>query len=170
MKKNILLTFIFSFIPGAGQMYQEYMKRGLSLMILAAIFLILAIITGAIIFIIPIFIIMAYSFFDTYNIRNRNEEQKLQLIDDYIWNNKELGISIKNSKITNNRKIIGYVLISVGSYILMDSVIFNLICQLDIAWLSDLCYMLSRYTPTLIASIVAIILGVKLVATKNRED
>ena len=34
MKKSMFLTFCFSFIPGAGQMYQGYMKRGLSLMIL----------------------------------------------------------------------------------------------------------------------------------------
>ena len=30
MIKNGFLTFCFSFIPGAGQMYQGYMKRGLS--------------------------------------------------------------------------------------------------------------------------------------------
>ena len=31
MMKNGILTFIFAFCPGAGQMYQGYMKRGLSL-------------------------------------------------------------------------------------------------------------------------------------------
>ena len=31
MLKNGLLTLLFAFIPGAGQMYQGYMKRGLSL-------------------------------------------------------------------------------------------------------------------------------------------
>ena len=30
MMKNGILTFIFAFCPGAGQMYQGYMKRGLS--------------------------------------------------------------------------------------------------------------------------------------------
>ena len=29
--KNGILTLIFSCIPGAGQMYQGYMERGLSL-------------------------------------------------------------------------------------------------------------------------------------------
>ena len=27
MKKNGILTFLFAFVPGAGQMYQGYMKR-----------------------------------------------------------------------------------------------------------------------------------------------
>ena len=30
MKKNGILTLLFACIPGAGQMYQGYMKRGLS--------------------------------------------------------------------------------------------------------------------------------------------
>ena len=29
MMKNGILTFLFAFCPGAGQMYQGYMKRGL---------------------------------------------------------------------------------------------------------------------------------------------
>ena len=36
MKKNGFLTFCFAFIPGAGEMYQGYMKRGLSLVMLCA--------------------------------------------------------------------------------------------------------------------------------------
>ena len=31
MKKNGILTLLFALIPGAGEMYQGYMKRGLSL-------------------------------------------------------------------------------------------------------------------------------------------
>ena len=33
MKKNAFLTFIFACIPGAGQMYYGYMKRGTSLLV-----------------------------------------------------------------------------------------------------------------------------------------
>ena len=35
MLKNGFLTFCCAFIPGAGQMYQGYMKRGLSLILTA---------------------------------------------------------------------------------------------------------------------------------------
>ena len=31
MKKNGILTLLFALIPGAGEMYQGYMKRGLSI-------------------------------------------------------------------------------------------------------------------------------------------
>ena len=50
MKKNLFLTFCFSFIPGAGQMYQAYMKRGLSIMIIFASFIALIAIVNTPIF------------------------------------------------------------------------------------------------------------------------
>ena len=37
MLKNGFLTFCCAFIPGAGQMYQGYMKRGLSLILTACL-------------------------------------------------------------------------------------------------------------------------------------
>lgn len=170
MKKNGFFTFIFSFIPGAGQMYQEYMKRGLSIMILAAIFLTLAAMIGSPIFITPIFVICAYSFFDTYNIRNMSEEKRSEFNDEYIWNENNLGVSINKSKIKNNRKIIGYILIIIGIYVLFDSVFLRIAWQLEIEWLSTLCATLSRYTPTVIASIVAVFVGFKLITPNDKED
>ena len=38
MMKNGILTFFFAFCPGAGQMYQGYMKRGLSLITMFCLF------------------------------------------------------------------------------------------------------------------------------------
>ena len=43
MKKNGILTLLFACIPGAGQMYQGYMKRGLSLITMFCLFIILGI-------------------------------------------------------------------------------------------------------------------------------
>lgn len=40
--ENGLLTLLFAFIPGAGQMYQGYMKRGLSLMLMCCVIGVLA--------------------------------------------------------------------------------------------------------------------------------
>ena len=103
MKKNLFLTFCFSFIPGAGQMYQDYMKRGLSIMILFAIFIALYAMTGISLFMIPVPIIYAYSFFDTYNLRNKIGTDN-QLTDNVIW--EEFGIEdYKNKNFTNSSQI-----------------------------------------------------------------
>lgn len=67
MKRNKFWTFLFSLIPGAGQMYQNYMKRGLSMVLL----FVLPIMIGA--GFMPILSVLAavvymYSFFDSMNL------------------------------------------------------------------------------------------------------
>ncbi len=68
MNRNKFWTFFFSFCPGAGQMYQGYMKRGLSLILM----FVLPIMVGAAFM--PILAALAavvymYSFFDSLNLR-----------------------------------------------------------------------------------------------------
>ena len=67
MKKNGILTLLFAFIPGAGQMYQGYMKRGLSLMLMAAAISMAAMLIPPIAF--ALLVVFMYSFFDTFNLR-----------------------------------------------------------------------------------------------------
>ena len=67
MLKNGLLTLLFAFIPGAGQMYQGYIKRGLSLMLMCCVIGVLAMLFAPIaLFLMLVFM---YSFFDTLNLR-----------------------------------------------------------------------------------------------------
>ena len=68
MIKNGFLTLCFSFVPGAGQMYQGYMKRGLAH--ITAFVLLIAL--GAVLFSpITVFaaVVYMYSFFDSLNLR-----------------------------------------------------------------------------------------------------
>ena len=45
-RKSGFLTFCLAFCPGAGQMYQGYMKRGLSLMLMCCVIGVLAMLLG----------------------------------------------------------------------------------------------------------------------------
>lgn len=70
MKRNGFLSFCFSLCPGAGQMYQGYMKRGLSLILL----FVLPIMIGA--SFMPILgvlsaVVYMYSFFDSLNLHSQ---------------------------------------------------------------------------------------------------
>ena len=67
MKKNGILTLLFAFIPGAGQMYQGYMKRGLSLVLMAAAIGMAAMLIPPVVF--TLLVVFMYSFFDTFNLR-----------------------------------------------------------------------------------------------------
>ena len=87
MKKNLLLTFACAMVPGCGQMYQGFMKRGLSLLFwfFAVIGISSMLHIGVLILLLPI--IWLYSFFDTFNLRNLSDDQKMALGDFFIPNN-----------------------------------------------------------------------------------
>lgn len=165
MKKNGFFTFCFSFIPGAGQMYQGYMKRGVSIMVIFAIFVALLAIVSTPIFMIPLPIIFAYSFFDTYNIRNRIGTPS-ETADEYIWNNfksEKLGIDFKSNK---KNKVIGIVMLLVGIYILLNNILVDVSYRLNIDWLVDLIRFIIRYAPPMAIALFSIWYGVRLINKK----
>ena len=83
MKKNGLFTFVTACIPGFGQMYYGYMRRGVSLALgFWGIAFLSTIALGIFAFILPV--VWAYAFFDTYNIRNLTAEQRAMFRDDYL--------------------------------------------------------------------------------------
>lgn len=166
MKKSLFFTFCFSFIPGAGQMYQEYMKRGLSIMLLTAFFIALTIIVGAPIFMIPVPIIMIYSFFDTYNIRNSIDTER-SIKDEYIWKSAGIDIFESNFKIVKNNSLFGISLILIGAYLLFNNVVISLVYQSNITWLEEIVRSIRNYLPSILVSAISIGIGVKLISNKK---
>lgn len=158
MKKNLFFTFCFSFIPGAGQMYQNYMKRGLSIMCLAGILLIFAIMLETVIFVIPFLITMAYSFFDTYNIRNAIGTEE-EIKDEYIFK----GIDIDKVK---GNKILGIGILLVGIYLLINNVLYGIARQLEFETLVSAILIIRTYFPSLIVSAITIGVGSKMISNK----
>lgn len=159
MKKNLLLTFMFAFIPGAGQMYLKMMKRGLSIMILAGTIIVLMVLLSLPILLIPFFILMAYSYFDTFNIRNLEKEELENYKDQYIWENEEVSkIFGKNEKLKGNRTI-GTILIILGVYCLINNIVIETLYMLE---QYDLASILSRYIPVIFTSVASIYIGIKM--------
>jgi len=165
MKKNILLTFGFSLVPGAGQMYQGYMKRGVSLLIFfSAICALLGTISIPL-FAVPLPVIYIYSFFDSFNVRNKigteNEEK-----DDYIWNG--LGLDgLKNIISSSNKKrFLGYSMIFLGIYIALSNIIPSIAIDLELWRLYNALEIFREYlTPVLIAGL-SIFVGIKFIGKK----
>lgn len=165
MKKNLFFVFCFSFIPGAAQMYQGYMKRGVSLMSLFAIFVILVGVISTPIFAVPLPIIFAYSFFDTYHIRQRILEGKT-LEDEYIWKGTELEqLTASFSKYKRNR-FVGMILIIVGMYLFLNSVLIPLTYRFDLDILYTVLRVITNYIPSIVIASISIAVGIKLVSKK----
>ncbi len=165
MKKNLFLVFCFSFIPGAGQMYQEYMKRGISIMTIFAIFVALLSIVGTPVFAIPLPIIYAYSFFDTYRIRN-SIDSKDKIKDGYIWSNTQFDIFDDKLKAMKKNSFLGWILVIIGIYLMFTGVIEPVLTKLDIEALNLFVNIVSRYFPAVIISIVSILFGIKFISNK----
>ena len=158
MKKSAFLTFCFSLIPGAGQMYQNYMKRGLSIMCIAGVLLILAAMLGTVIFVIPFLVILAYSFFDTYNIRNSIGTEE-QIEDDYILD------GIDFDKVKGN-KLIGIGIILIGAYLLLNNVLYGIATDTGLDFLADFIRMVRNYFTSIIVSLITIGIGTKMISSK----
>lgn len=84
-RKHGLLLFIASCIPGCGEMYQGYMKRGISILTVFYGLLTIAIFleVGALaVLLLPIWM---FSFFDSYNLRGQTDEEAAANPDAYLF-------------------------------------------------------------------------------------
>ncbi len=147
-------------------MYQGYMKRGLSIMVIFGLFVGITGIIGTPIFSIPLPIIFAYSFFDTYHLRNKKGEND-EIKDGYIWeefSDKKIFENFKSKKINN---IFGIILIVIGIYILLESVVYNIAYRFDLYYLSNFMDIFMRYLPSALIAVLSIYFGVKIISKKG---
>lgn len=158
MKKNGLFVFCFAFVPGAGQMYQGYMKRGLSLAILLAASVVLTWLFSPLGMLIPV--VWMYSFFDTFNIHYQCMMGDPPA-DEYLL---RLGEDQALMRLVKGRStLVGWVLVALGAYMLYTNFVrdplLDLARQLELEWLLRLLYGI----PQLVAALALLAVGVWLV-------
>lgn len=171
--KNGILTFFFAFIPGAGQMYQGYMKRGLSLVSLFCLCILAAVIITPLVALLPI--VWMYSFFDTFNLRAQMG-QGTAPEDDYLVH-IESDVQLKKL-MSKSHTLVGWVLVVMGVYMLYDSFLMswlrNLLWRFKDSTGLQAVYGFFKNLPTLAVCVALIVVGVSLVrgpkAEKKPED
>lgn len=142
------------------------MKRGGSLLIILTVLCMISVIISTPIMMFPILALFAYSFFDTFNIRSRIGTNT-QIIDEYIWDNKEV-IDIKAKfNITKRHNFVGILLIVFGLYILLNSVIGDL--AYDIPYLRIFARLLTNYLPPIIIATICIMVGIKFISKREEK-
>lgn len=164
-KKGKFLNFCFSCIPGAGQMYQGFMKRGVSIMIV--FFGMLALISylgiDELIFCLPI--IWFYGFFDGIHLNSLPDNEYAQLRDEYLFMSDDL----PQLKLKKLRVPAAIVLILLGSYSLFRTAINYLIYEDILFWDSPAVNLVYDIFPKILFSIFIIFLGVYLIVGKKKE-
>lgn len=161
--------FVTSCLSGCGQMYQGYMKRGLSLLLL---FFVLLAVAGffsiaPIAFFLPV--VWAYAFFDSYNLRSRIAAGEAPE-DAYLFGMSDMDSRQLQVLLRRRHSIIGWVLVFLGAYMLYDTLLDQLGWLWDWGWLYDLL----RYdVPRLVLTVLVILLGLWFIRgprSKREED
>lgn len=157
--------FFSAIIPGCGEMYQGYMKRGLSLMIEFFGILALAALTNVGQLVILALIVWLYAFFDSYNLRAQTDEEAANNPDAYLLGvlnghgAEPFGAKAKGSR------ILGWSLILVGVLILYNMTSWYLGDRMS-DWLYNVLY---AYLPRVLISALIIGLGVWLIHGGKKE-
>lgn len=158
--KSSFLTFVFSLIPGAGEMYLGMMKKGVAIMCaFAGVFMLAAILgMGILSCILPI--IWFYSFFDTFNVKRLTMAER-KIADDEFADELYIFIQKDWKTLLGSRKhLIGIVVLIIGVYVIFANIVRPILWQLQeyVYWLAPLAYNFS----SIVVGIVIIYVGIRI--------
>ena len=173
MYKNGFWNFVFACIPGAGQMYQEYPRRGISIMLLFSITIQLTSTFGFVLFSLLLPIEWFAAFFDTFRLARILPPYRSEKPDDWIWN---LDAGVCRERPRGRSSAIGLGLMALGVWLLLERLIDllgEIFPGLSRAVLDVLWGLLHRYLPAAVLAIALIWLGLRFIAgpaDRSRTD
>ena len=169
-RKHGLLLFIAACIPGCGEMYQGYMKRGVSILTaFCAVFALAAFLEiGALsVLMIPLWL---FSFFDSYNLRGQSDAQAEANPDAYLFGLSDMDSRRMNDLLQKRHSFLGWALVLLGVYILFETAVgrlLDIICEyLGEWWLYEI---VMWDLPRLVVTIGIIALGVWFIRGPKKE-
>lgn len=168
-KINGFLTFVFSLLPGAGEMYMGFFKQGISIM--SAFFMLIFVSSwlnlGPLMFILPV--LWFYSFFHVHNLASLRDEEFYSIEDKYVfdYDNNKLQAMFGQNK---GRRILAIVLIILGVSAVWDILMdvlesFLMALGMNMDWF----YRISYKVPQCAFGIAIIMLGIYLIKGKKEE-
>lgn len=167
-QKGKFLTFLFSLVPGCGQMYLGFMRRGVSLMLIFSLPIAVAAMFNMAIFSIISIIAWFFSFFDALNLNSMDPALFVTLQDDYLLNNLRMSPFVQR---INLPKVVGGALVLVGLTALWNTFAGDLF-----SWLYNtnpeaynLLYTVVRAIPRVVLAVFVVVLGIRLISGKRTE-
>ena len=156
--KNGFLLFIASCLSGCGQMYQGYMKRGVSLLLAFCLVLFAStyFYLGTLALFLPV--IWLYAFFDSYALRSQLSAGTAPE-DTFLFGLSDMDSKRLGALLHKRHSLIGWVLVAVGVYMLYDMLMGQL-SGLFFGWFGEWLYSLLRYgLPRVVITVLVILLG-----------
>ena len=168
-KRSKFWTIVFAFLPGAGHMFNGFMKLGVSFMgLFFAVWTVASIVNiGAVAFLAPV--IWFYAFFDCINRMFQDDEEFYSQEDRYLFTKEQLekwNINLKERNLA-----VGIVLIVVGIYTLWNNVVLHFLSEYNLlpANIYNAIYNFGNLVPELVVGVLIIWAGAALVMGKKRE-
>lgn len=167
-KKNRFLTFCFSMMPGAAEMYMGFMRTGTELMLLFLGMIMIPSFLGLEGLTILDVVVWAYGFFHANHLASLCDEEFAKVEDDDIFG-MELFRKGKK-KIQGNSKGIAILLIILGVWLLWRTGV-DMLWQYRVLpeYIYELLFTISDYVPRAAASVLIIVLGVHMIRGRKAE-
>lgn len=165
-KKSKFLTFCFSLLPGAGEMFMGFMNMGLSLMIV--FFAVIAL---------PVFlrmdelavfglIIWAYGFFHANHLASLSDEEFEQVKDGAVF---DLHFFPEGHQFgEKQQKWVAAVLIIAGIFFLWNTftdMAYSLLPRFVYDWMR----IVGNYAPRILVAVVIIYIGIKMISGRKEQ-
>ena len=166
-QKHGFWVFIFSLIPGAGEMYMGFKKQGLSIMLLFWGSIALASITGLGWLAMFLPVIWFYSFFNVHNLKSLSEEEFYSVDDNYILHMDQFSGNM-GKFLQKHRNVTAWVLILFGICILWSrfTTLLYLIVPVELA---DYAYEICNSLPQIVIAAGIIAAGIYLLTQQKKK-
>lgn len=166
-KKSGFLTFCFSFLPGAGEMYLGFMKMGASLMGMFFALIGVAYALNLPVLFFGIIVEWFYSFFHVHNLAGLTDEEFLSIEDGFLFR-LDAFFGTDGKAVEKYRKTIAVVLVVVGVLLLWNGVKDAFYIYLpEAVWRFVL--RMERTVPKIVTGIVIIAGGCYMIRGKHEE-
>lgn len=169
-KRSRFWTIVFAFLPGAGHMYNGFMKLGVSFMgLFFGLWMVASVINiGPLTFLAPV--IWFYAFFDCIN-KIFQDDDEFYAQEDYYLITRERLENLNLNLFKQGNLIVGILLVIVGIYTLWNNVVLHLISSFEL--LPPVVYQtiihLGNIVPQLVIGGLIIWAGVAMILGKKRE-
>lgn len=168
-KKSKFLTFCFSMMPGAAQMYMGFMKMGVSLMALFILIIIFAVWLNQGAIAALCVITWFYSFFQANHLASLDDEDFREIEDEYLFGIGSLsGIE---GFVKEHNKWIAVLLIFAGACLLWESM-SNLMYSVlpdSLSFIPRIMRRISNYVPSMVIGCGIIDMGVRMISGRKEE-
>ena len=165
-KGNGFIRFVFSLLPGAGEMYMGFMKMGVSLMgTFFAIIMLASILQLGPVVLIGV-IVWFYGFFHVHNLASLPDDKFAAVSDDYLINGGQNGNG--REFVQKYKKVIAILLIVCGAVILWNG-FTELMTDYLPQYVSDIMNEAGKLIPRTAAGVAVIVLGILMIRGKAAE-